>query len=313
MFREYAVDPSVIASSFEICRYLISQFGADKGRLISKFPKSWKREAIDAANELPDGLGKERVVEYLAGIGNEWLTLIGSNRAYELPGDSWLNNALAAHRKAPFHAVVCDRDDMPVRLINAGTCDERNPLFTSRINRPVNRTANDLSQAALLLLQNCRKLRLVDPHFDPNNRERWLSSLAAFLSLIPDISRVECEYHLQEKVATPHKRGSPSTEELVRRLEKLKGIIPAGGTLRIVRWKEITGGERLHGRYVLSDTAGLNYEGGLDVATDATQTTDVSLLDRETHRQRWDAYNLDSQVYELYQPVLVVDWEGIVT
>ena len=78
MLKEYAVDPQVISSSFETCRYLVSQFGADKGRLISKFPKTWKRIAIAAADNLPDGFNKERVIEYLSGINDDWLTLIGS-------------------------------------------------------------------------------------------------------------------------------------------------------------------------------------------------------------------------------------------
>ncbi|VVN15011.1 MULTISPECIES: hypothetical protein [unclassified Pseudomonas] len=306
MLKEFAVDPRVIASSFETCRYLISQFGADKGRLISKFPNKWKRLAFEAADKLPDGLQKERIVEYLNSIGNEWLTFATSNRAYLAPGDPWLNNAVLAHAQTPFQGILCEQDDPQNQLVNANECDEANPLFAVNRTRMVSRTANDLAQAAALLLQNCHKLRLVDPYFDPG-RPKWWTPLAAILAFLPNISRVECEYHLQER------GDSPSTAELIRRLQQLKQVIPEGGTLRIIRWKEKPGGERFHRRYLLTENAGLYYEGGLDEATGANQTTDVSLIDRNHHANRWAEYNQDSQVYELVEPILVVDSTGKVT
>jgi len=306
VLKEFAVDPRVIASSFETCRYLISQFGADKGRLISKYPKTWKRLAFEAADALPDGLKKERVVEYLNGLGSDWLTLIASNRAYGAPGAPWLVNARAAHAAKPFAAILCDQNDPSNQLIEANTCDENNPLFAAERTCAVNRIANALAQPANLLLQNCRHLRLIDPYFDPG-RPKWCNPLAAILALIPDIRRVQCEYHLLER------DNSPPTAELVRRLGHLGGVIPPGGSVRIIRWRENDGGERFHRRYLLTENAGLSYEGGLDEATGADQTTDVSLLDRRHHTERWGEYNLDAEVYELVEPVLLVDADGSVT
>lgn len=303
MLKEFAIDPGVIASSFETCRYLVSQFGADKGRLISKYPKKWKRLAIEAASSLPDGIKKERVVEYINSLGNDWLALVASNRTYDTPGDTWLANAQIAHKKTPFTAIICDHDDPPNQLIDASTCDEDNPLFKTTRTCKVKRNANDLAQEAVLLLKNCLQLRLIDPYFDPN-RPKWREPLAAILSLIPDITKVECEYHILER------DNSPSTDELIRRLRKLRGVIPVDGVLRIIRWRERDGGERFHRRYILTENAGLHYEGGLDEEIGSNQTTDVSLLDWEHHAQRWAEYNLDSQVYELVEPILVVDYTG---
>lgn len=303
MLKEFAVDPRVIASSFETCRYLISQFGADKGRLISKFPKQWKRMAFDAAAALPDGLSKERVVEFLTAIDSEWLTLSTSNRAYTAPAESWLDNAIAAHRKTPFQAIVTDQDDSGNQLLDANGLNENNPLFAAQRTRAVKRTANELAQAAALLLQNCRQLRLVDRYFDPGEA-KWRDSLGAILSLIPDITRVECEYHVLERDK------SPSTAELVQRLQDLKGVIPVEGKLRVVRWREKPAGEWFHDRYLLTNNAGLSYGGGLDPAIGADQTTNVMLLDRNLHQQRWNEYDRDSQVFELFKPVLVVDSAG---
>lgn len=306
MLKEFAVDPSVIASSFETCRYLMSQFGVDKGRLISQYPKKWKRMAFDAANKLPDGRKKKQVVEYLNSINNEWLTLIATARSYESPGDDWLPNAMAAHANEPFDAIVCDRDEPGNQLIDANICDPNDPLFSARTMEAVSRTADALSQVATPLLRNCRTLRLVDPYFDPTRR-KWRASLRSILALIPDISKVKCEYHIQER------GNSPATGMLVQSLRQLNDSIPAGGTLRIIRWKEKDGGERFHRRYLLTDNAGLNYEGGLDIEVGADQTTDVSLLSKEHHATRWAEYDLTSQIYDVVEPVLVVDSDGNVT
>lgn len=306
MLKEFAVDPQVIASSFETCRYLISQFGADKGRLISKYPKTWKRMAFEAAEAMPDGLKKERVVEYINSIGNEWLTLIASNRAYDAPGDPWLSNAQTAHVANPFTAILCDQDDPAKQLIDVNICDETNPLFSANTTLTVKRNADELAQVANLMLHNCRVLRLIDPYFDPR-RPKWRRSLGAMLEKIPDIRKVACEYHILEK------DNSPTTEELILRLRHLRDAIPDGGTLRIIRWRERDGGERFHRRYVLTENAGLNYEGGLDEEIGADQTTDVATLDRQHHAERWVEYDIDSEVYELVAPILVVDSEGNAT
>jgi hypothetical protein len=306
VLKEFAVDPNVIASSYETCRYLISQFGVDKGRLISKFPKTWKKLAIEAADKLPDGRKKEQVVQSLSSISNDWLTLVASNRAYPAPGDPWLDNAMAGHAATPFNAIICDQDNPPEQMIDAGGHFETNPLFAANRTCAVRRSASDLAHPAILMLKNCQKLRLIDPYFDPS-RPKWRNPLAAILASVPDIRTLDCEYHLHET------DGSPSTAELIRRLQQLDGVIPTGGTIKIVRWKEKAGGERFHRRYLLTENAGLIYEGGLDEATNANQTTDVSLLDHKHHTMRWAEYNQDSQVFELVEPSLIVDSKGNVT
>lgn len=306
MLKEFAIDPRVIASSFETCRYLFSQFGADKGRLISKFPKSWKKIAIETANKLPDGFKKERVIEYLSSMNNDWLTLIGSGRAYENPSADWLDNVKSAHILQPFQAILCELDDPQNHFIDVKKIDENHSLFSISRTCAVKREAIDLANVATLMLKNCRKLRFIDPYFDPT-RPKWRASLKEFLSLIPDISSVECEYHLLER------DNSPSLDRLKIDLKQLKNVIPTRGFLRIIRWKEKPGGERFHRRYLLTENAGLSYEGGLDTEDSAAQTTDVSLLDRDHHNMRWAEYDLKSVVYDLAHPVLMVDSNGDVS
>ena len=51
MHKEYAVDPSTIASSYDVFRYLIEKFGFERGRLILKFPSKWERLVYQAADQ----------------------------------------------------------------------------------------------------------------------------------------------------------------------------------------------------------------------------------------------------------------------
>lgn len=305
MLKEYAVDPDVVASDFQTCRYLLSQFGADRGRLIAKFPSRWKRMAFAAAERLPDGRQKERIVEYLNNLNAERLTLVDSRRDYTHPGDDWLSNAIAAHRVERFRAIISDREDPANDVIDANHCDENAPLFAASREEVVKRDAQDLAQPAAHLLRNTRIVRFVDPYLDPAGM-RWREPLKAFLALIPDISRVRCEFHI------PERDRSPPLPELKRRLARLDDAIPHGGVVHIVRWREQIGGERFHGRYVMTDKAGLRYDHGLDEDLGGEQTTDVSLLAHGVLVRRWAEFDLDSDVYELVPPVLAVYSDGCV-
>lgn len=304
MLKEYAVDPKAMVSSYDTCRFLLSQFGVDKGRLIARFPKRWKRLAIEAADNLPDGLKKERVFEHLTSINDQWLILIASGRAYDSNSD-WLANAKKAHKTRPFHAILCCQDNESEQLIDVEVCDDKHPLFSISTTRAVRRTSSDIASAAGLLVENCRVLRLIDPYFDPN-RPKWQSSLKAILEWIPDISKTEIECHRLEKP------GSPSTTELKTHLARLRGSIPEGGSLKLVRWKEKENGERFHDRYILTNNGGLGFAGGIDPGSEG-QTTDVSLLSNDHHAARWRAFDLDAHVFELVGPVLGVDSKGVVS
>ena len=47
MLAEYALDPELL-SNWRDFRFYISQFGASQGRMISRYPKHWKRLVIEA-------------------------------------------------------------------------------------------------------------------------------------------------------------------------------------------------------------------------------------------------------------------------
>ena len=66
MIYEYAVDPALLCDK-ERFRYLVENFGVHKGRLISRYPKRWKRLVYKGVAELSE-MQRKWIEERLATI-----------------------------------------------------------------------------------------------------------------------------------------------------------------------------------------------------------------------------------------------------
>jgi hypothetical protein len=74
--------------------------------------------------------------------------------------------------------------------------------------------------------------------------------------------------------------------------------IPKGMKIKIVRWMEKLGGEKLHARYPLESVGGLRYETGLDEGKTG-ETTGVSILDIALYEKRWTDYQKETAAHDL--------------
>ena len=144
MLHEYAVEPRAIGSDWQTFRYLIEKFGFDRGRLISQFPRHWFREVYRVTEGLPD-MQRKSIGETL--IQAKKTKFVSSGRPYESALGGWLDNALAQHIVAPFHAIIAD--DNPTgqdAVIVAAEVDERDPLMVSPHTWHVLRVGSALSR-----------------------------------------------------------------------------------------------------------------------------------------------------------------------
>lgn len=303
MFKEYAVDPETIASSWETCRLLIDLFGFHQGRVISRFPKRWKRLAIEAADKLEHGRKQEQVVEMIHQIGREFKILIRTGRDYTNPELTWLDNAILAHKKVPFSGIISSthRSDCEV-VLHDEDCFAEHPLLTVERECLVPRIAEQMADAASFLLKTSKQIKLIDAHFDPSLK-KWRSPLKAFLNNLTDSEHVTFEIHYLETYNSP--------DPIVRYngLSKLSSSIPQGMNLKIFRWRQKEGGEKFHARYLLTENGGLRYDVGLDEGN-VNESTDVCILDKTMHQKRWQMFNPDSIVYSLQDPIYIVNHEG---
>jgi hypothetical protein len=79
MLREFALDPDLL-SNWQDFRFFASQFGTSQGRLISRFPKHWKRlvvEAVQAATTKAEAEAETRVKELAVNLGSKAAKEVG--------------------------------------------------------------------------------------------------------------------------------------------------------------------------------------------------------------------------------------------
>lgn len=80
MLHEFALDPEVI-SDWKSFRYFVDSYGVSEGRLISHFPKRWKRLVYDAvAKNKPTEMERKRIEERLINIDDR---LLKQSRGYD--------------------------------------------------------------------------------------------------------------------------------------------------------------------------------------------------------------------------------------
>lgn len=303
MLYEFALDPEVL-STWQSFRYFIDRFGVQHGRMISRFPKKWKRMVYDATLGCAT-IERKRIEEILKDRVDG--KLLVTNRAYN--GElAWLVNAEEAHRLQPFHAIISRTNPRGAAAVlladDLDETSEANPLWISNRTKRVTRKAQDLTDTVAPLLSCSSQLILIDPYFNPNELR--------FRNVLKSLVREICfkgaprrlEYHLRADYST-----APSTaffQEAVQR--RLPQILPAGIELKIVRWNQRTGGREFHARHLLTELGGLMLDPGLDEGEDGEMTT-IALIEIESHTMLLEDFPADANkgtTYEFADEITVV-------
>jgi hypothetical protein len=226
MHFEYAVEPRAIGSSWTTFRYLIEQFGFDKGRLISQFPKHWFRDVYVATTGfLP--VQKLRVAEALNQAKKN--KVVRCNRPYDANAGNWLHNALSEHRRSPFRAIVAaENPSGDEAVLVADEIDEQQPLMNVPHDSAVRRAS--LSAAMREMLRFGARILFVDAFYDPFNsryRDTFRECFNIVRTLNPD---AVCEIHYR------FHKDKPANDDLERAATQLfRGVVPDGMKVTIFR------------------------------------------------------------------------------
>jgi hypothetical protein len=297
MHFEFAIDPASI-NRWEPFRYVFDNCGYEHGRLISRFPKKWKKMVYEACEDCGE-IEKKKIEERLVNIDGKFYK---NSRDYDSSKD-WLINAELKHGIIPFRAIISSdnpRNIDDILLIGDLHSETHNWKIDKDIT--IERTPNDLAKCAEALLSQSEEIVFVDPYYGPEN-ERYRRTLEKYLQIVKrnckNIRRIE--YHLQcvDGGATKDFFISESKKRLQR-------IVPDKLRIHFIRWRQLVQGDHLHPRYILTDKGGLRYESGLDQGEDG-ETTDVSLLDSEVYKRRWEEYRRDSNVFEFVDEFVYPD------
>lgn len=303
MIHEFAVDP-VALNNWQDFRYLVENFGVDRGRLISRFPNKWTKMVYDACKDNYD-CGKistmqlHSIVDKLGNINNKVVKL---NRTYNSEKE-WLKNAEEQHSIKEFRAIVSIKNpNSQLYILNASEIDETNSLWNIPRERVIQRESEKLAACAKMLLMASKKILVIDPHFDPT-KNRFIKT---FSHLVDFAFKNSTPHRLELHVE--HTDRSPSFEMWSDSCQRrLSQIVPKGHVLKIMRWNERDMGDKMHPRYVLTEIGGIRYDYGLDEwdGVGEGKTIDVILIDPRVYEQRWNDYQRETTTFDFVDEVII--------
>lgn len=290
MIYEYALGPEVL-NSWQNFRIFLVHFGIENGRLISRFPKHWKRMVYEACIDCKE-IEKKKIEEKLKGIDN---LLYKSGRDYDA-NNTWLNNAITSHNSRPFKTIISTNNPANLTfVVKSEDADfDQDPLKISK-GIVIQRTAHEISKCSEGLIRLSKEVIFVDQHFGPENI-RHRKVLEELLSKVDKSKISRIEYHLQQK--------STKTFFDTECQSKLSRIIPEGLKLHLIRWANFPKSETLHPRYILTEIGGLRVEQGLDEGG-LNDTTDIAILGINIYEKRWLEYQKSSSPFKFEDEIII--------
>ena len=274
-------------------RFFIDKFGLGTGRIVSRYPGSWKRQVWDEFEKTFSGSPGEK--EQARGRIEELIKRFASpmTKRSGAPDDSihWLVNAEKEHERKPFHAILAHDNPRqnPSVMLENDILDLIPPSdWEVPKDVPVQRQAGDMADCVAPMLRCATRILFVDPNFDPY-QEKYRKPLDEFLRRV-DRRRdaITIELH------TGNHRGRTQPQEVAqfRRQckEFLPHIIPTGLEVIVHYWKERLGGKELHNRFIFTDIGGVSFLHGLDCDLGGGSDDIISRLDVRSYSREWRDY-----------------------
>lgn len=305
MIYEYALEPELVASWHErlLFRLFIEEFGLGTGRMVSRYPKKWRKlvwKAFNAAFAATTGdIEHTRITELLMRLCEPQVSRLGSVWDDTL---IWIENAEKENERCPFHAILSRNNpqSQPNVLLIDDIIDDPPETWFVPASKVVPRTAGSMAAAIRPMLRCAKQIVFVDPHFRAG-QPKYKNPFRAFFRLICSKSDVTIELH-----AGHVSDNAPNWETFKQECEQhLPALVPLGLNLIVLRWKNRDNSERLHNRYVLTNIGGVQFSVGLDEGGPQT-TDDVTRLDTDSYRQRMEDYTGASPAFDLEGKVKII-------
>jgi hypothetical protein len=317
MIYEFALEPELVAQWCDRREYLFfkEKFGVRSRRIVSAYPKKWKRFVWDAFRSGPSASNQNAQMRMTEVIQHLWQNSI--KRPSTFPEIVvWLERAEAEHAERPFRAILATHNPrqksfvIPVnRLIESEHELWKIPDSVSTPRKP-----SEISEALSPLIRLCQHLLLIDPYFDPN-KNRFRQTLKAILSKcdgnVCGIEHLNIELHtsidrfFKDWERSEHRDSVSENsvyENFVRDCEnRIPDLFPQWIQLKIVVWKQRYNGEKLHNRYLLTDMYGVMFGTGSDAASDpdSIESDDIVLLEEGQYLNRYSQYAGTTPAFDL--------------
>ncbi|NYH23838.1 hypothetical protein [Paraburkholderia bryophila] len=281
MFKEIAVEPAAVATSYRDFSYITEKFGIAEGRLIAAFPSKWKRFVYQEAQARLKGTAElSRLEVRLRALADD--TFLARGRPGEGCAENWLAAALAEHRREPFDGIITNAQVDGPFFVAAIDLDGEHPVMRPNRQWHIQREAVVMAACCGPLLARAQHVKLVDPHFDPGTT-RFRRPLVEFVKLTRPGVRID--------IFRGDNADAAYIEQKLR--EALAGALPPGAEVRVFMRPQ----DALHNRYVLTDAGGMYFLTGLDDQGQGGLTTDeVGLLEADVWSVQWSRYSGDDPI-----------------
>lgn len=281
MFKEIAIEPSAVASSYRDFAYIIEKFGIPEGRLIAAFPSKWKRFVYQAAQmRLRGTIDLSRIEVRLGALQDE--TFYWRGRPGDGCAEDWLGAAIAEHARDPFDAIIAATRAEDSAVVAASDLDGQHPCLHPNRQWHIDRDAEVMAACCAPLLSRVQHVKLVDPYFDLS-QARFRRPFTALLQ------------HVQSGTEVEVFRGDNFGEDFAQQsLRKLLDTVKPNGVKVAMFFLPQKG---MHNRFVLTEAGGLVFKTGLDDKDDGELTTDlVTVLERDVWAVEWARFIGDKPV-----------------
>lgn len=281
MIKEFALEPDVI-SNWKDFRYFIDGFAIEKGRVLSEYPRHWKKLVYSSLGSCGDR-EKKRIAEALNHLKPPVLVSRSDSWDDKL---KWIQNTIIAHAQNPFHAIIAlDSDSENEVVIPADDCSEKdeNSKWYITPSIRIDRQAGIMADTAKWILGKSKQIKFIDRNF--RFHPKFLNPLKAFLEVIKNAGNITLiEYHLSfvNDMTEDHFKN-----EITKRIQR---FIPKYCRFDFYHYDK----NELHNRYILTDIGALSFGVGLDefqTGDNQPPMDEVSLLAENVRLKLWTKYS----------------------
>jgi hypothetical protein len=293
VLKEFALEPEALAS-WESFRYLIEKFGVSHGRVISRFPKQWKRLVYEAAQKALSGTAQlSRIEVKLNALGDD--VVFPTARPGGDGSKPWIERALVEHAREPFAGIIARANPRnQAHVLLHSDVDEQDPRFHSSSQMEIERTAANLVGCASFLLRHTTTVKWVD-HVMDLRQPRWRRPFCEALNVLTRVGRpVHFELHRRFGNEIEKRNLRQQYEEAFRRYRV------AGVTLALYLHPE----QVMHDRFILTERGGIQIGHGLDDNEDggSAPTANVTLLEPSIFQVQWRKYSDEASLVMMFDP-----------
>jgi hypothetical protein len=260
MIKEYAVDPEAVFRNEDSLMRFLSDFNADKGRVIAKLPFNWYKSFERSVQKMKlKTKARRHCYDTLKNIET---TSVIENTVERKQNDNWLDDALFIQNETSLDSIITTKEDIQSRIFDYSNFLESRPeKWEIEQTHFVERKALPLAESIEASLKIAKRIHFVDRYFYPSE-ERYFLPFIEFINKI-----VQGRFPPKKIYLIVSNTEEQSLSFDLFRDNFIKGFnanispnLPKGFQVEVRVWPF----KDLHDRYVITNNVGYAFGHGLD-------------------------------------------------